>query len=236
MLERTFLSPAQRRRRLIAWSVAVPAAIAVALLFAPIDRLAHGPLLIEGVRTKDWHQALRQVGYIPTWLILAAIVWRLDTGRAHRGHGLELTPTWPPRPGHHRAGLLVLSAALAGAVAELLKPLIGRSRPDAEGVTRWLERPFVLVADGGGIGYGLPSSHTAVAFGGAAMLALLEPRIRWIVLGLAAGCGLSRMNAGAHTLSDVLLGAAVGLVTARLLHRAGEGARRGPAGGLERLA
>ncbi|MEM7754933.1 MAG: phosphatase PAP2 family protein [Planctomycetota bacterium] len=233
MLQRTFLPPARRTRRVLLWTLGTLGAIAVALLFAPIDRLVYPWFFIEGVRGEDWHQVLRQVGYIPTWIIIALIAWRIDAGRSGADtNALEITPGWPPRPAHHRAGLLFLAAGLGGLFAEVLKPIIGRSRPNAEGVTHFLERPMILFADGGDIGYGLPSSHTAVAFGGMAMLAMLEPRIRVIAFALAAGCGISRMNAGAHALSDVLLGALVAIVTARLLFRAGQGPRRGPAGGL----
>ncbi|MEM1184493.1 MAG: phosphatase PAP2 family protein [Planctomycetota bacterium] len=201
-----------------------------AWLMSPIDRLVYPLLVIDDVRGKDWHQLFRQIGFIPTWWIVAIIFWRLDA--AHRDRVFEVAPSWPPRPAHHRAGLIVLSSLCAGAVAEAFKGIIGRSRPDSEGVVFWFERPWLVIAEKAEPGFGLPSSHAAVAFGGAAMVALLEPRLRTLLIVLASGCALSRLNAGAHTLSDVLAGAAIGIGIAHLLHRAGQGPRRGVAGGL----
>jgi membrane-associated phospholipid phosphatase len=52
-----------------------------------------------------------------------------------------------------------------------------------------------------------------VAFGGAAMLAYCYPRTRWVWFTLAAGCGLTRVLARAHFLSDVVVGALAALAT-----------------------
>jgi membrane-associated phospholipid phosphatase len=235
MLERTYLTFRERRARLIRWTVASVAVIGIALLMAPIDRALYPVLRIESVRSEDWHQLLRQVGYIPTWLIVGLMFWLIDRNAPPDGR-LEIATSWPARPTHHRAGLVVLAAVCAGVVAEMLKLLIGRSRPDATGAMVWLERPLVLIGDHGGIGYGIPSSHASTAFGGAVMVALLVPAIRWPAVLLAAGCGLSRLNAGAHALSDVLLGAVIGWAVAHLLFRAGQGVRRGRGGGLVPLA
>jgi membrane-associated phospholipid phosphatase len=62
---------------------------------------------------------------------------------------------------------------------------------------------------------GLPSSHTMVAFAGAGMASYLFPRTwpAWMLL--AAGCAFTRVAAGAHFLSDVVLAAAAGLFISR---------------------
>ena len=49
------------------------------------------------------------------------------------------------------------------------------------------------------------------AFAVAAAVALLAPRLRWPVLGLAALIGFSRVYLGVHFWLDVLAGAALGL-------------------------
>jgi membrane-associated phospholipid phosphatase len=51
------------------------------------------------------------------------------------------------------------------------------------------------------------------------MLAHLFPRARVVWFALAAGCGLSRLLARAHFLSDVALAALVGILVAALLWR-----------------
>ncbi|MEY3701694.1 MAG: hypothetical protein RI891_986, partial [Gemmatimonadota bacterium] len=112
---------------------------------------------------------------------------------------------------------LFWGAAGSGIAAELLKLTLRRERPgphDGLHVFRDLaERTFSSA------GLALPSSHTMVAFGGAAMLARLYPRARWVGYALAAGCGISRVLHRAHFLSDVVLAAGMGWLVAALLAR-----------------
>jgi membrane-associated phospholipid phosphatase len=61
-----------------------------------------------------------------------------------------------------------------------------------------------------GAGLAFPSSHAAVAFGGAAILARLYPRARWVGYTLAVGCAATRVLARAHFLSDVVFAAGLG--------------------------
>jgi membrane-associated phospholipid phosphatase len=68
-------------------------------------------------------------------------------------------------------------------------------------------------------GLALPSSHALVAFAGAAMLARLYPRARWVGYVLAAGCGVTRVLAHAHFLSDVVMAAGLGWVVAYVMTR-----------------
>lgn len=105
-----------------------------------------------------------------------------------------------------RRGLLLFwSAALGGAVAELLKLTLRRGRPaltDGVHVFRpWGDRPFSTAE------VGLPSSEAAVAFAAAAMLARLFPEASVLWYGLALGCALSRVASGAHFMGDVVLAA-----------------------------
>ena len=168
---------------------------------------------------------------------VAVLLWMLDVARGPDGRraaetaGALATPR-TPKPWHHRGGLVLLSAVVGGIAANVLKPLIGRLRPDGEGIARFAERPSILWGDGGGLGLGLPSGHTTVAFAACGMLALLVPAWRWPMLALAAGCALTRLFAGAHTLSDTVAGAWLGLAVAAWLFAWGSGPRRGPAGGL----
>jgi membrane-associated phospholipid phosphatase len=63
---------------------------------------------------------------------------------------------------------------------------------------------------------GIPSSHAAVAFGGAFMLLRLFPGAGIIALLGATGCATTRILLGAHYLSDVLVAAALGLLASEL--------------------
>lgn len=77
-----------------------------------------------------------------------------------------------------------------------------------------------------------PSGHAATAFAVAGAIALLAPRLRWPVLGVASLIAFSRVYLGVHFWIDVLAGAALGLAIgvgmARTLHRSGR--RRHDAG------
>lgn len=137
----------------------------------------------------DWYQMFRAVGFLPTWLLVAGSValveWR---NRAERVTGLAI----------------LLSAACSGLAAELLKVVLGRHRPDENGHLLW--NPLfgaIYDPDRYGSSLGLPSSHAAVAFGGAIAVALIYPGARWPALLAAAGCAITRLLAGAHALSDV---------------------------------
>jgi undecaprenyl-diphosphatase len=158
----------------------------------------------EAVEWRWWYQAARFVGSLWFWMAVGVVV------------GLARPGAWRRRV---RAGLGVLAAALlAGAAAELLKPVIGRERPllhDGQFVflplTGWLSDA----------GRSFPSSHAAVAFGGAWMLWRLARgggsvwRIgAWLALGVATCCGVSRMLTGAHFLSDVIAGGMIGALAA----------------------
>jgi len=61
-----------------------------------------------------------------------------------------------------------------------------------------------------------PSAHTATAFGLAIGLVRIYPRARWLFFCLATLAAVQRLEAGAHFLSDVCAGAALGLFVAGL--------------------
>jgi len=116
------------------------------------------------------------------------------------------------RPEVTRAGgRLVASLALAGTSTLAVKTLIGRARPSA-GVGAFAFHPF-----SGDVS--LPSGHTAMAFALATDLSDELDR-GWVRVGLytiASGTALSRINDNRHWVSDVTLGALVGIASAKLV-------------------
>jgi membrane-associated phospholipid phosphatase len=112
-------------------------------------------------------------------------------------------------------GMFILGCGVvAGFVAAKLKIIFGRPPPEA------------LLSDGaysfhffnGGIGFdSFPSSHAAIAAGIAGALSAIWPAHRRIFFGLAVVVAASRFIIGAHYLSDVLLGCAVGLAIVVLM-------------------
>lgn len=180
---------------------------AVALVVATlVDHWAYENVRLAGVLDEDWGRLLRVMGFMGTWFALALAVGLHDAG-------IE-PPLARPR---RRAWLLLLAPGLSGLAAEVMKIVVRRERPalndGAYGFRPWDERTW----SGGGLAF--PSSHMAVAFGGAAMLAILFPRTRWVGYSLAVGCGLTRILAGAHFVSDVVMAAALGWVVAWWLAR-----------------
>jgi membrane-associated phospholipid phosphatase len=163
-----------------------------------LDSFFYSHFRVEDIYEHDWGRALRVLGFVPVWLIAALALYLHD------------------RPVRWRAALLVAGVAVSGIVGELLKLVFRRERPNAHDgdyfFRSFADRPL----HSGGLA--LPSTHAIVAFGAAAMLSRLFPRARIVFWGIAWGCGLSRVAAGAHFFSDIAVAAVVAwLVTGLLL-------------------
>ncbi len=158
------------------------------------------------VESRDWYQMFRAAGYLPTWLLIGGAVWLVDR-----------------RCGRMRSGgaAMIVGAAGVGLVAEVLKPILGRHRPALDGSLDW--NPLfggILQPDVYGHSLGLPSSHTAVAFGAAFVVARMYPGAGPLALLAATGCAFTRLIAGAHALSDVVLAAMIAWMLSALIARA----------------
>jgi membrane-associated phospholipid phosphatase len=204
----TWLSPFEgrvlwaRRRR---WIALTFLAFLLSLLLdqpvfhwlAPADQHAK-----DVVEARGWVQMFRAAGYFPTWILIGAAILLHDQPL--------------PRSVRSRGWLVLLSAGLSGLAAEVLKRVIARERPSLEHGGAYVYRGFMSGFSHPG-NLGLPSSHVAVAFGGAFMLGHLYPRIRPVALLAAAGCAVARMAAGAHYFSDAFGAALIGYAIARAL-------------------
>lgn len=115
---------------------------------------------------------------------------------------LALTGPRGRRAAVHGMASLGLSSAFANLVA---KPLVGGARPAAADVptARHLAR-FPQSAS-------FPSGHTASAIAFATGAALESPVAAAVAVPLAVGVAYSRLHVGAHWLSDVVGGAAIGV-------------------------
>ena len=109
-------------------------------------------------------------------------------------------------------GRLAASVILSTAAFETLKLVSGRSRPDA-GDGAWAFAPF----SGRG---SFPSGHSAVAFALATSLSheLHHPVATVALYAAATGTAWSRVYNNRHWGSDVVFGAALGIVTAQVVH------------------
>jgi membrane-associated phospholipid phosphatase len=109
------------------------------------------------------------------------------------------------------AFLIFSSVLSAGVIAKIIKICVGRFRPvffEAFGMTGF--RPFSLEWAFNS----MPSGHTTATFAGLIMAGMLAPKIKPVTWTLAIIVGLSRVAAGAHWPTDVILGAFIGMVAA----------------------
>lgn len=195
-----YLTPHDRRKRLIRRLGIFSLFIAGLVLALLLDHTLWQALKTDRpITRRDWYWLLRLAGYLPTWLIVAAILCRA-------GHAAKrnLTP---------HALALAGSAALSGLFAEILKLIIARDRPGETGLHHY-RGLFAGFADGSNLG--MPSSHAAVAFGAAFTAARLFPGAGLVLIPLAAGCALTRLLMGDHFFSDVYVAAWLGCLSASI--------------------
>ena len=145
----------------------------------------------------------RLAGYVPVWLIVAGALILVDAEAGWRR-------SW------RRGASLIATVVLSGLAAEVLKIVVRRARPGAEGT-------YVFRSSGDGMfsssGLGWPSSHAAVAFGAVWVLCFLFPRATsvWLIVGI--GCGLTRIAVNDHFASDVVSAAIIAYLVAAGVRR-----------------
>ncbi len=182
---------------------AVSAIVAAHLL----DSWGWTVLRTDGVYDNDRGRLLRVIGYLPLWWVVAAGIWLESRSRRN-------------------ALLVALAPVAAGLLAEVLKIVLRRERPrlhDGEYFFRpFSDLPF-YTRD-----IGLPSSHALVAFGGAWMLCRIWPRAWPVWVLLAGGCAVTRVQAGAHFVSDVTVAAVAAYLLVAMIWRRWGGEVSGP--------
>jgi hypothetical protein len=115
--------------------------------------------------------------------------------------------------GSHARALVPVSRAFAlnNLVTVSLKHVVRRSRPKVYS--------FDEVDQGGDNAFSFPSGHSSNAFAAATVLHALTPDApKWLHAGLyvvAASTAIGRIKGDKHYLSDVLVGAVIGVTTAR---------------------
>jgi undecaprenyl-diphosphatase len=106
------------------------------------------------------------------------------------------------------AGVTLLTTFAADSVSFGVKDLVARTRPaDAHPQIH----PLYVVHSSS-----FPAGHAATAFAGATVLCYVAPRLTPLFVVLAAAVGFSRIYVGVHYPTDVLAGAAIGLLVGAL--------------------
>ena len=118
-----------------------------------------------------------------------------------------------------KAGLVSLGGILLGAgVTSTLKNQFHRHRPNVTTENHYFDGPIPTSGN-----TSLPSAHTATAFAVATSVATVygpdNKFIPPIAYGVATLVGLSRINDNVHWATDVMAGAAVGYLSARVANR-----------------
>lgn len=199
----------------VPWARLLLVAAAVTALSHLLDPFAWESLRDPRVNERDWGRLLRSAGYAPTWLLGALGLWLAGRHRVLGGAAAGASARLASL--RRQAWLLALVPAAAGGVAELVKIGVRRLRPAAESAA-YAFRPYD-VDFWSTRGLGFASSHTAVAFGAAALLARLYPGSAPVWYLLAVGCAATRVLAGAHYLSDTVGAAALGWLLAEAAWR-----------------
>ncbi|HZW06063.1 MAG TPA: phosphatase PAP2 family protein [Phycisphaerales bacterium] len=205
--------------------------IAGGLLFAaayPVESVVQERLeglSLPGDIRREW-EALQQFGQGVSVAIVSLVVFLLDPRR--RGRLLDL-------------GLALLAV---GVVTLMMKLLIGRPRPRLGDHSSFLfpGGTYPVPVDGAGTGtvelhawdltapshaqlWSMPSSHTAFAVAMAIFLAVLYPKLRWLLAGLATVVAAGRLVFDAHWLTDVIAGATVSAAVTWPIVRSSAGTR-----------
>lgn len=109
-----------------------------------------------------------------------------------------------------RAWFIFATVALSGILVQVLKHLVGRARP--KGIATLDAFHFDAFSIKASLA-SFPSGHSTSIFALAMAVSLIAPRFRVPAFGLAILVALARVVLAAHFVSDIVAGAALGLIT-----------------------
>ena len=207
IVDRLGETPGGRRVLGVAAFVLVEA-VAIIWLDRPVADFFHD----DGGALQPFFDGVQRFGLGYPYLVLSALAFAF----MRWGGELERLRPWAPamRAQAFIPGFIFAAVGASGLIADLLKIVIGRTRPKllfADGTYDFTW--FGLRADH----WSFPSGHATTAAALMTALWCLWPRPLWLYVAAAALVAASRVITGQHFLSDVIAGAAIGIATARAL-------------------
>jgi membrane-associated phospholipid phosphatase len=168
--------------------------------------------VIQWVKANDWKSLKEIAGFLSKWGDWPELMLFSSIG---------LCFAWLARSRVVCKILLcmMIAATISGAVVNSVRLLTGRARPNNTEATQewnglWRGREFLLFKSKY---HSFPSGHTGAAFAFFGVPFFANRRHGWWALFPAAAIAWSRIYLNVHHLSDVMVGALVGLVTASLV-------------------
>jgi membrane-associated phospholipid phosphatase len=110
---------------------------------------------------------------------------------------------------------LFASIVMSGLITNIVKFALGRPRPILflkNSITEF--NPFTYDH----LYFSMPSGHTTTAFAFFVALSIVYPKYKYLFISIAILAGISRVVLQKHYLSDILVGALIGFVSAIILY------------------
>jgi len=194
------------------WSGRAAALVILCLLICGLSFFCDDAV-IEWVKANDSKPLKEFAGFLSRWgdwpeLMLYGVI------------GLGISSMTRTRQLFKLVVCMMIAATIAGAIVNSVRLVSGRARPNNREAVKewnglWNGKEFLLFKSKY---HSFPSGHTSAAFAFFGVPLFANKRDWWPLL-VAAGIGWSRVYLNVHHLSDVVVGTAVGLITAAFVWR-----------------
>ncbi len=183
----------------------IPAVILLALLLVSFFFDGGVDRWVATHRASSWELAAKSCSrfFAWHWLMLGAVTGLCIAWRRGRRDWMQVLC------------VMIVAASIAGLSADILRGLIGRTRPSAQAAQGWYgvrsNSEWLIVQHEFN---SFPSGHTTAAAGFSLPLFFRRRRFGWLVFPFIAVVASSRIYLGAHHLSDTMAATLLGFLVA----------------------